>query len=68
MATRPVAAAGCAGRRDVFRPPETRAELVDQFGSELVSTVLIPGSGHALIPEAPHEVAAALVEWIRTLA
>jgi pimeloyl-ACP methyl ester carboxylesterase len=53
---------------DVFRPPETRAELVDQFGSELVSTVLIPGSGHALIPEAPHEVAAALVEWIRTLA
>ncbi len=52
---------------DVFRPPESRTELVDEFGAELVTTVLIPGSGHALIPEVPHEVANALITWIRTL-
>jgi pimeloyl-ACP methyl ester carboxylesterase len=51
---------------DVFRPAETRGELVDEFGSELVSTAVVPGCGHALVPEAPHEVARVLVEWIRT--
>lgn len=52
---------------DVFRPAETRSELVDEFGPDLVTTVLLPGSGHALVPEVPHEVARALVEWIGTL-
>lgn len=52
---------------DVFRPADTRSELTDQFGADLVTTVLIPESGHALIPEVPHEVARALIEWIRTL-
>lgn len=52
---------------DVFRPAETRSELIDEFGADLVATVLIPGSGHALIPEVPHEVAHALIEWIRIL-
>ncbi|TCN56024.1 pimeloyl-ACP methyl ester carboxylesterase [Rhodococcus sp. SMB37] len=52
---------------DVFRPAETRSELIDEFGPGLVTTVLIEGSGHALIPEVPHAVAHALVEWIRTL-
>lgn len=51
---------------DVFRPAETRGELVDEFGSELVSTAVVPACGHALVPEAPHEVARILVEWIRT--
>lgn len=51
---------------DVFRPAETRDELVNEFGEGLVTTALIPGCGHALIPEAPHEVARALVDWIRT--
>lgn len=51
---------------DVFRPAETRNELVDEFGRDVVTTALIPGCGHALIPEAPHEVARALIEWIGT--
>ena len=51
---------------DVFRPAETRGELVEEFGSGLVSTAVVPGCGHALVPEAPHEVARILVEWIRT--
>ncbi|MEE2031361.1 alpha/beta hydrolase [Rhodococcus sp. CC-R104] len=52
---------------DVFRPPETRSELVDEFGPDLVTTALIRGSGHALVPEVPHEVARVLIEWIHTL-
>ena len=51
---------------DVFRPAETRDELVDEFGSERVSTALVPGCGHALVPECPHEVAGVLIAWIRT--
>lgn len=53
--------------QDVFRPPETRSELAEQFGTELVTTVLISGSGHALVPEVPLEVAQCLIDWIRTL-
>lgn len=68
VATRPVAAAGCAGRRR--RVPSARdtrrarRPVRERTGVDRSH----PGSGHALIPEAPHEVAAALVEWIRTLA
>jgi pimeloyl-ACP methyl ester carboxylesterase len=52
---------------DVFRPADTRCELVDEFGADKVTTALIPGCGHALIPEAPHEVARVVADWIRTL-
>lgn len=52
---------------DVFRPAETRSELVDEFGADKVTTALIPGCGHALIPEAPHDVARVVADWIRTL-
>lgn len=52
---------------DVFRPASTRAELTDEFGADRVTVVLVPGAGHALIPEVPHEVASAIVDWVRTL-
>lgn len=52
---------------DVFRPADTRGELLDEFGAGKVTTALIPGCGHALIPEAPHDVALVVVDWIRSL-
>ncbi|OOL32313.1 hydrolase [Rhodococcus rhodochrous] len=52
---------------DVFRPAPTRGELTGQFGADRVTVVLIPAAGHALIPEVPHEVARALIDWIRVL-
>ncbi len=51
---------------DGWRPPATRRELHDAIGAK-VSTVLIDGAGHALVPEQPQAVARAMLDWIRTL-
>lgn len=52
---------------DPFRPPETRNELVDEFG-DLVTVAVIPDASHALIPEAPQQVVGEIAAWIRRLA
>jgi pimeloyl-ACP methyl ester carboxylesterase len=51
---------------DPFRPPSTRSENVDEFGSRVTVTVVADAS-HALIPEQPETVAAAIADWSRTL-
>ena len=51
---------------DPFMPPEKRSELRDEFGAR-VTTVLIPDAGHALLPEQPKAVVAAIVGWVRKL-
>ena len=52
--------------RDPFRLESTRQEMKNEFG-ERVTVVVIRNASHALFPERPQEVAAALVEWIARL-
>ena len=51
---------------DPFRTPATRSEMHDEFGSR-VAVVLIKGASHALFPERPGVVAAALAQCITRL-
>jgi pimeloyl-ACP methyl ester carboxylesterase len=52
--------------QDPFRAARTRSEMTDEFGSR-VTVAVIKNASHALFPERPQEVAAALVEWIKRL-
>lgn len=45
--------------------PENASLMAEQVGS-LVRVVSIPGAGHALLPEQPEAVAAAVLTWIRS--
>jgi pimeloyl-ACP methyl ester carboxylesterase len=51
---------------DPFKPESTRNEIKDEFGDR-VTLAVIPGAGHALVPEAPGAVVDAIVKWERTL-
>lgn len=51
---------------DPFKPPEKRNELKDELGDR-VTVEMIDGASHALIPEQPAAVAAALVRWMRAV-
>ena len=51
---------------DPFKPRETTNELKEEFG-ERVTIAVIADASHALIPEQPAAVVAAIVAWIRTL-
>jgi pimeloyl-ACP methyl ester carboxylesterase len=51
---------------DRFRPRETANELREELGAR-VTVATIPGAGHALVPEQPDAVVAALLQWIRGL-
>ena len=51
---------------DPFKPRETTNELRDEFG-ERVTVAVIPDASHALIPEQPAAVVAAIVGWMRKL-
>lgn len=51
---------------DPFKPLSTRNEVKDEFGAR-VTLVVIPGAGHALVPEAPGAVVNAIVKWEKTL-
>ena len=51
---------------DPFKPRETANELKEEFG-ERVTIAVIADASHALIPEQPAAVVAAIVAWIRTL-
>ena len=52
--------------RDPFRTESTRREMQDEFGDR-VTVVVIRNASHALFPERPHDVAAALSGWIAGL-
>jgi len=51
---------------DHFRPRETADDLRDEFGAR-VTVATIPDAGHALVPEQPAAVIAALLDWMRGL-
>jgi len=51
---------------DPFKPEAKRNEMKDEFGQR-VTVAVIPGASHALIPEQPQAVVAALVAWIKGL-
>jgi len=51
---------------DAFRPRATANDLREEFG-ERVTVVTVPGAGHALVPEQPETVVAALLAWMTTL-
>ncbi|MGZ5853986.1 MAG: alpha/beta fold hydrolase [Xanthobacteraceae bacterium] len=51
---------------DPFKPADKRNEMRDEFGDR-VTVAVIPDASHALIPEQPKAVVAALAAWIRTL-
>lgn len=51
---------------DPFKPRETTNELKDEFG-ERVTIAVIPDASHALIPEHPAAVVAAMVAWLSKL-
>ncbi len=51
---------------DPFRLPPTRNENVQEFGPR-VTAVVIPNASHALIPEQPVAVAAAVSQWMKQL-
>ncbi|WP_306430686.1 alpha/beta fold hydrolase [Bordetella genomosp. 10] len=51
---------------DPFKPAATRNEVKDEFGGR-VTLVVIPGAGHALVPEEPAAVVDALVKWEKSL-
>jgi pimeloyl-ACP methyl ester carboxylesterase len=54
------------GAQDPWRPPASRAELQDKLG-DTVSLCVIDDASHALIPEQPAAVIAAIVDWARGL-
>jgi len=51
---------------DPFRPRETENDLREELGAR-VSVVTIPEAGHALVPEQPQAVVAALLGWMKNL-
>jgi pimeloyl-ACP methyl ester carboxylesterase len=54
------------GELDPFRPRAMSNEMRKEFG-ERVSVVVIPNASHALLPEQPAAVAAAILAWIGKL-
>jgi pimeloyl-ACP methyl ester carboxylesterase len=54
------------GELDPFKPRAMSNEMRDEFG-ERVSVVVIPNASHALMPEQPDAVAAAILAWIKKL-
>ncbi len=54
------------GELDPFKPRSTANEMRDEFG-ERASVVVIPNASHALIPEQPAAVTAAILAWLGKL-
>jgi pimeloyl-ACP methyl ester carboxylesterase len=54
------------GALDPFKPRTAANEMREEFG-ERVSVVVIPKAGHALLPEQPAAVTAAILAWIGQL-
>ena len=49
---------------DPLSPPESRDTYVREFGAHRVTTALIPGAAHALLPEQPEAVARAVLNYL----
>jgi pimeloyl-ACP methyl ester carboxylesterase len=53
--------------QDVMTPPESRNRYRDELGSDRVTMTLIPGAGHALLPEQPEAVASVILAYLKQL-
>ena len=51
------------GLQDVIAPPENGRKIKEQFGDR-VKLLEIDGAGHALLPEKPIDIAAAVLEFL----
>jgi pimeloyl-ACP methyl ester carboxylesterase len=54
------------GAQDPWRPPATRREIADALGAQ-VTVQEIANASHALVPEQPQAIAAAIAAWARGL-
>jgi pimeloyl-ACP methyl ester carboxylesterase len=52
---------------DPWRPRDTEDALRRELGTDRVTTIVIPNASHALFPEQPGAVVAAIVGWLRAL-
>ena len=52
---------------DPWRPRDTLHQMRDDLGADRVTVVVIPDASHALIPEQPGELVAAVLDWMRGL-
>jgi pimeloyl-ACP methyl ester carboxylesterase len=52
---------------DPWRPRETLNQMRDDLGADRVTVVVIPDASHALIPEQPDRLVAAVLDWMRGL-
>lgn len=55
------------GAHDPWRPAETRDELRAALGDGRVTVQVLPGASHAMVPEQPAAVAAAIHAWAQGL-
>ncbi|MEM8923343.1 MAG: alpha/beta hydrolase [Actinomycetota bacterium] len=53
------------GEDDLIVVPENAVMMADQLG-DLATVVMVPGAGHALLPEQPAALAAAILSWVRS--
>ena len=52
---------------DPWRPPGTENDFHDDLGAGRVTVVVIPDASHALFPEQPAALVAAITDWARRL-
>ncbi len=55
------------GDADVIIPPAYSLDLQKELGSSRVTVVVVPHAGHAMLPEQPAAVAAAIAGWMARL-
>jgi len=56
-----------AGLQDTIAPPQDTIDLLERAHPERVTSVRLEGAGHALLPEKPDEIAAAILDWLADL-
>jgi len=52
---------------DPLSPPESRNCYVEAFGAHRVTTAIIPRAAHALLPEQPEAVSAAMLDYLKKI-
>jgi len=53
--------------QDPWRPRGTVHQMRDDLGADRVTVMVIPNTSHALIPEQPEKLVAAVLDWMRGL-
>jgi len=56
-----------SGAQDTIAPPQDTIDLLEAEFPDRITAVRLDGAGHALLPEKPDEIAAAILTWLETL-